>query len=398
MRGRPVAPGVRATLIAAVVLAACSDDDAGGATSIPVSTPAPVSTTQPESAVPWQELVAEFAADSAGIPGLAMAVITPDLDLAVAAGSGDPESGEPLAPDQPFRIASNTKTFTAAATLRLVEDGVIGLADPIGGRVDPDLVARLDGDGYDTASITVEQLLLHTSGIYDYASDVDYQTEVLGELSQHWERFDQVRFATDQGDPLAAPGAQYAYSDTGYVLLGDVIERATGDSLAVAYRELLHFDQLGLDQTWLESVEPVPAGIADRAHQFYEDLDTYDADPSFDLYGGGGLVSTVRDLATFYRALFTGGVFTDPATLTVMTTVPPVSSDAGAGMGLFNFEEEVELGMCWSHSGFWGSAVITCPERDFTFAVSILQATADPPFEGDALLRRAIELALPADG
>ena len=196
---------------------------------------------------------------------------------------------------------------------------------------------------------------------------------------------------------LGAPGAQYAYSDTGYVLLGDLIERATSKSLAAAYRDLLHFDQLGLDQTWLESVEPEPAGTADRAHQFYEDLDTYDADPSFDLYGGGGLVSTVRDLATFYRALLTGGVFADPATLTVMTTVPAVSSDAGAGMGLFSFDG-AELGMCWSHSGFWGSAVITCPERDFTFAVSIFQASPDPPFEGDALLRRAAELAFPGDG
>lgn len=390
-------PGVVAVLALAVVLAACSDDDASGPTSIPESTSAPVPTTQPENARPWQELVAEFAADSPGVPGVAMAVITPDLDLAVAAGSGDPESVEPLTADQPFRIASNTKTFTAAATLRLVEDGVIALADPIAARVDPALVERLDGDGYDTAAITVEQLLLHTSGIYDFASDVDYQTAVLGELSQHWERFDQVRFATDRGDPLGAPGVQYSYSDTGYVLLGDLIERATDQSLAVAYRELLHFDQLGLDQTWLESLEPEPAGIADRAHQFYEDLDTYDADPSFDLYGGGGLVSTVGDLATFYRALLTGGVFADPATLTVMTTVPPVSSDAGAGMGLFTFEE-ADLGLCWSHSGYWGSGVIMCPERDFTFAISVFQASPDPPFEGDELLRRAAGLAFPGDG
>ncbi|HEX4983622.1 MAG TPA: serine hydrolase domain-containing protein, partial [Ilumatobacteraceae bacterium] len=222
MRGRTVTPGVRAmriVLIAAVVLAACSDDDAGGSTSAPASASAPAATTPPETLRPWQALVDEFAANSAGIPGLAMAVITPELDLAVAAGSGDPESEEPLTPDRPFRIASNTKTFTAAATLRLVEDGVITLADPIAGRVDPALIELLDGDGYDTAAITVEHLLQHTSGIYDYAADVDYQTVVLGELSQHWKRFDQVGFATDNGDPLGAPGAQYAYSDTGYILL-----------------------------------------------------------------------------------------------------------------------------------------------------------------------------------
>ncbi len=348
--------------------------------------------------MPWQELVDEFAADSPGVPGLALAVIGPDLDVAVAAGLGDPESNRPLTPDQPFRIASNTKTFTAAATLRLVEDGTIALDDSIAERVDPALIELLDGDGYDTAAITVEQLLLHTSGIYDFASDVDYQTVVLGELSQHWQRFDQIRFATERGDPVGEPGAQYAHSDTGYVLLGDLIERATGESLAVAYRELLHFDQLGLEETWLEDLEPAPAGIPDRAHQFYEDLDTYDADPSFDLYGGGGLVSTVGDLATFYRALFTGGVFSDPATLTVMTTVPPVNADAGAGMGLFRFEEMAGLGLCWSHSGFWGSVVVTCPEPDFTFALSAFQASPDPPLEGDELLRRAADMALDGDG
>jgi D-alanyl-D-alanine carboxypeptidase len=386
-----------AALAVAVVLAACDDDGAGGPTSMPSSTSPPVDTASAEVVAAWQQLVDEFAAESPELPGLAMAVITPDLDLAVATGSGDPESPDALSPDQPFRIASNTKTFTAAATLRLVEDGVIALDDSIAERVDPALIERLDGDGYDTAAITVEQLLLHTSGIYDYASDVAYQTEVLDDLSQHWERFDQVRFATDHGDPLGQPGTRYAYSDTGYVLLGDLIERATGKSLAVAFRELLHFDQLGLDQTWLESLEPEPAGIADRAHQFYEDTDTYDADPSFDLYGGGGLVSTVGDLATFYRALLTGAVFADPATVTVMTTVPAISSEAGAGMGLFSFEV-AELGVCWSHSGYWGSGVITCPEHDFTFAVSVFQAARDPLFGGDELLRRAAELALPGDG
>lgn len=395
MRRRSSALGGLAGLAAVVVLAACSEDGERSATPStapvgPVSTA--VATAANASDRSWQKLVDEFAAESPGVPGVALAVVAPGIDVAVAAGTGAPEPERPLTPDQPFRVASNTKTFTAAATLRLVEQGAIGLDDPIAGLIDSALAGLLDGDGYDTGAITVRQLLLHTSGIYDYASDVDYQTVVLGDITQRWERIDQVRFAVDRGDPLGEPGGQFASSDTGYVLLGDLIERATGDSLAAAYRELLRFDDLGLDETWLETAEPVPDGVADRAHQYYEDLDTYDADPSFDLYGGGGLVSTVDDLAAFYRALLSGEVFQDPATLEAMTTVPQAGAEAGAAMGLFRFDDP-ELGPCWSHSGFWGSVVISCPEHDVTMALSVFQASPDPPFEGDALLRRVVELA-----
>jgi D-alanyl-D-alanine carboxypeptidase len=377
-----------AGLIAASLLFGCTDDDGDRSSA---SSP-PASRTSPPRTDDWQQLVDEFAADSPGVPGVALAVLAPsaDIDVTVAAGSAGPD--EPLTPNRPFRIASNTKTFTAAATLRLVESDVIGLDDPIAGRIDPELVDLLAGDGYDTDAITVRQLLQHTSGIYDYASDVDYQTVVLGgKGEQHWERVDQVRFAVERGEPIGPPGQQYAYSDTGYILLGDLLERATGRTLGGAYRELLDFDHLGLDHTWLETVERTPPGTADRAHQYYEELDTYAADPSFDLYGGGGLVSTVDDLAAFYRAVFAGGVFADSDTVEVMTTVPPVNTKAGAAMGLFRLED-LELGECWTHSGFWGTVVISCPERDVTVALSVFQASPDPPFEGDKLIRRVAEL------
>jgi CubicO group peptidase (beta-lactamase class C family) len=92
----------------------------------------------------------------------------------------------------------------------------------------------------------------------------------------------------------------YAYSDTGYLLLGEIIERAAGAPLAEAYRTLLDFEGLHLDATYLESLEPAPPGIAARAHQYVGEFDGFDLDPSFDGYGPAGLVSTVDDLSTFY--------------------------------------------------------------------------------------------------
>ena len=169
--------------------------------------------------------------------------------------------------------------------------------------------------------------------------------------------------------PRRDPGEVFAYSDTGYILLGEMIERATGTSLADAYRTLLDFDGLGLEATYLESVEPVPPGSAARAHQYFDELDTFDFDPSFDLYGGGGLVSTVDDLSVFYRALVRGEVFTDPDTLDMMLDMPASNAGPQAGMGIFRLY--VEGNECWSHAGFWGTFVLTCPDLDVTIAASL---------------------------
>ena len=119
------------------------------------------------------------------------------------------------------------------------------------------------------------------------------------------------------------------------------------------------------------------------------------ADPSFDLFGGGGLVSTVGDLARFQRALLAGEVFAEPATLDAMLEVPVTNEADGAAAGLF-LTVDPELGRCWSHAGFWGSFAITCPEADVTIGLSVFQASPNPPFDGAGLLADVV--ALVGDG
>src|SRR5207249_2644707 len=106
-----------------------------------------------------------------------------------------------------------------------------------------------------------------TSGIYDYAEDPGYQTFVVSHPRHRWTRAEQLRFAMTHGKPLFKPGTSFHYSDTGYVLLGEIIERQTQQSLAAAYRSLLGFDRLGLHETYLETLEPTPAKAMPRAHQ-----------------------------------------------------------------------------------------------------------------------------------
>jgi D-alanyl-D-alanine carboxypeptidase len=313
-----------------------------------------------------------FARAHPAFPGVAVAVDAPGLAWKGAAGAAELASRSPLAPDATFRIASVTKTFTAAAVLRLMEDGKLGLDDPIAKHLSAATIALVRRGGYDIGALRVRHLLQHTSGLYDYADDPAFQASVVRRPRHRWTRAEQVAFAMTHGKPLAAPGAKFHYSDTGYILLGEMLERESGGSLAAAYRTLLGFERLGLRQTSLETAQPTAARLRARAHQYLGTIDTTHFDPSFDLYGGGGLISTVADLARFYHALFAGHVFKHPATLKTMLGNPRPADLTELGMGIF--AESVGRQTCWHHDGFWGTSVLECPSRNVTIAVTVNQA------------------------
>lgn len=291
------------------------------------------------------------------------------LSWSGAAGVADKATGAKLRPEQPVRIASNTKTYVAAAILRLVEEGKVGIDVPIATYLPTEYLDALRGGGYDPAAITVRQLLHHTSGLFDYAMEPSFTTTALADMTRRWTRMDQVRWAMDKGKPYGAPGMVHHYSDTGYILLGEILERVTGQGLAPALRQLLGLDQLGLTSTWLETLEPPPAGVADRAHQYVEDIDIYAADPSLDLYGGGGLVATPRDMAAFTRALLTGKVYRDSKTLELMLSSPDVTTQRDYRMGIYAMSLAGDQG--FGHSGFWSTFAFHIPASDVTIASSI---------------------------
>ena len=314
----------------------------------------------------------DFARSHPSFPGVTVAVRAPGFSWSGAAGVADRSSRKPLTPAAPFRIASVTKTFTAAAILRLVEDGKLGLNDPIARHLSATTTALLRRGGYEVDAIRVRHLLQHTSGLYDYAEDQAYQGFVVSHPQHRWTRLEQLRFAVAHGKPLSPPGTGFHYSDTGYILLGEILERQTGHSLAAAYRTLLGFDRLGLRRTYLETLEPTPAQAGARAHQYLGTTDTTGFDPSFDLYGGGGLVSTVDDLANFYRSLLGGKVYKRDATLQTMLGRPRATRLDNLGMGIF--AASIGRETCWHHDGFWGTAVLHCPGPDVTIAIAVNQA------------------------
>lgn len=352
------------------------------------TTTAAVSTTAAPAGPTADDLTAWLADDLTvltGSPGELMSFLAPGADVSAAVGA-DPD-GTLYAPGDEFRIASVTKTFTAAAIMRLVETGRLTLDTTLAeAPITPELVDLLRGDGYDVDAMTIAQVLGHTSGLFDYAfgPDSPYVSDVLADPSHVWTREEQVRYAMDHGDPMGAPGEVFAYSDTGYVLLGDIIEHVTGTDLGTAYADLLDFAGLGLDHTYLELPGTTPR--SHRVHQMFGDVDVSIFDPSIDLYGGGGLVSTTHDLAVFFEALGSGRVFDDPATFAAML-VPGPEPTYGLGLMLAT----VAGATCAYHDGFWGVEAATCPALGITFARSYQQSSPPADWSPGIVQRRLFE-------
>jgi D-alanyl-D-alanine carboxypeptidase len=272
-----------------------------------------------------------------------------------------------------FRVASVTKTFVAAAILRLVERDRLGLDDVLATVLPAATLSLLETGGYTPREITIRHLLTHTSGLWDYAASEAYQQAIASAPEHHWTRHEQLAFAMTHGTPLGRPGAAFAYSDTGYLLLAAVLEQITGLSWAAAVRELVDFAAVGLASTWVERLEPEPSTAPPRAPQTYGGVSLESIDPSVDLWGGGGLVSTTQDLARFYERLFSDGVFADPRTLQTMVTVPVPNQESGYAMGVI--VANVDGHACYLHDGFWGVRALTCPSLGVTAVALAMEGT-----------------------
>ncbi|MEP6759570.1 MAG: serine hydrolase domain-containing protein [Actinomycetota bacterium] len=338
------------------------------------------------------------------MPARLLCVLTPDVDMEVAAGVADLATDTRIAPGARFRIASVTKPFVAAATLRLVEDGHLSLDDTVSTLLAGHYDELLRDGGYDTGAMTLRHLLTHTSGIYDFAADAydpsilgGFTAEVARDPGRRWTRFEQVAFAMAHGKPYGAPGTVFGYSDTGACLVGEIIERTTGQVMGGAIRELVGYDRLGLTHTWQETIEPEPADLAPLSHQYEGPLDVADMDASVDLYGGGGLMSTCADLARFFRGLFQGGVFRDPATLGTMTTtlegIPQAEGtpldDDPAKAGMYLFRARIGGETWWGHGGYWGTTAFTCPARDVTIVAGHQRSDMPEEFDRKQILAAA---------
>lgn len=306
-------------------------------------------------------------------PGFAISIQQENEALRSASSGVANPDGAPFDANTRVRIASITKTFVAATALRLWEDGLLYLEAPIAPLIDPAINEKLALEGYDTDAITVRQLMTHTSGMAEHTTD-EYINAIIEAPLRHWSRMDQIDALIEYTEPLGAPLEKFAYSDTGYILLGDIIERITGKSLDAAVREELYFEDIGLSGVWWDGLESTPQRESARAHQYVDGMDTYEWNGTLDAYGGGGVVASTTEMAAFFSALFEGKTFKSPDTLEAMIASPGNPFAEHYRFGLF--PRSVDGIEVYGHSGYWGTVAFYAPELKTAIAgASLDQST-----------------------
>ena len=291
-----------------------------------------------------------------------------------AAGISNKATNAPLLIDQPFLIASNTKTYVAAAIIRLAEQGKLDVDASVSQFLSDSTKALMSMHAYDLEGLKVKHLLSHTSGINDYVDASYFEKQLQENPNYKWTREEQIELAIGQMDKVDEPGGQYKYSDTNYLLLSEIIEQQSGMVFYEAINKLLGFKENGLENTWFEGLEAAPGDLPALAHQYIESwgLDAYDLNKSFDLYGGGGLAATVEDLAVFTYKLFNNQLFDQPESSNLLLSKVKTDKEANDDYRFGIFVSEIKGEICYMHGGFWGTMVFYFPERDLCLSVAVL--------------------------
>jgi D-alanyl-D-alanine carboxypeptidase len=327
----------------------------------------------------------------AGAPGVVGLVRTGERTWQGASGLGDLHANRPARAGDRFRVGSVTKSFVATLVLQLVGEGRLGLDDNLE-RWLPGLVPGGD-------RITVRQLLHHTSGLYNYTDD-------LPERPRRFRPGELVAIATGR-KPLFAPGTQFSYSNTNYILAGMLVERVTGQRLAAQLQHRI-LQPLGLDDTELPATERTLAGPHARGYAPPDDewqvsdgparlVDATEMDPSW-AWAAGAMVSSTADLARFYQALLGGQLLTPELLKQMRTTVDASQARHGTryGLGLEVLRPGcgVEL---WGHGGpleGYQTTAFSTPDANRQLIIAInLQPEPEPGAAAAAvenILRREI--------
>lgn len=321
---RPALTAMTATavLLPALLLAACAgatpEPSAAGATASAhatqttpcVADPEAVATRQPtaqmdgpmipETASLLNRTVAA-ALPQAAAPGAVVAVRTPTGTWIKAYGDADPATGAAMTDDVYQRVGSVTKTFTGTIIMQLAAEGRLTLDDPIDKYV----------DGIPNGSkVTIRELANMTSGLASYTLDEHWQKVFFDDPHAVWTPDQLVDIARNL-DPLFSPGEKFDYSNTNTILLGQVIEKVTGESYADALRTRI-FEPLRLDGTSFPGLsaafpDPHAQGFTLQANDATPDhpVNATDWNPSWG-WSAGEIISDARDLLVYGRALGTG--------------------------------------------------------------------------------------------
>lgn len=274
----------------------------------------------PRLAQALQDTLAKYVASIPNIKGASVSVQLPGRDVWTGT-AGVSHAGVSIEPNMLFGIASNTKLFVAVAILKLAESGTLSLDDPIGKWIAP--YPNIDG------SITVRQLLQHTSGISDPLFIAPWVDTIRNNSTRVFTPEEVMQWV---GAPLFAPGKGWGYSNMNYVIAGLIAEQSSGKHISTLIREHI-LSPLELDETFFDVKEIAPGPIA---HRWFNGVDLHDSSRvGLNTAGAsaGAMFSTSRDMVRWYSALL-GGELLDSASFRELTTFVATPGPYTYGLGI----------------------------------------------------------------
>jgi len=262
-----------------------------------------------------------------GVPGAVLGIATPAGTWFSASGVADLDTQEPMSARHQIRLASITKPFTAVLVWSLIEQGTLSLDDWVNDRLKPGLVPKGD-------VITIGMLLNHTSGLYDHEDSPEFSGKLV-DPSHVWSHREILRITrSHENERKFDPGKGYKYCNTGYYILGMIVEAATGKKVESLLKRRF-FDPLGMTRTSVSR----SGALSDPQTPGYCYFDGYE-DPvnllkwnfSWDWTAGSG-VSTAFDMITWAEALSRGMVLKPETRERMWTVTAPSKMSYGFHVG-----------------------------------------------------------------
>ena len=306
----------------------------------PAPLPEPVSVTALEE-VPTVGAIDDvdaFMDDFIGdAPGGAAGLIVRDGQATTTAAGTVDATGAPMDPGAAFRVGSISKTFVAAMIMQLVDEGLIDL-DSVLATYLPETTLGAD--------VTVRQLLSHRSGVPSYTDQDQLWTDILEDHERTLTVDEILAYVADV--PAGEPGEEFSYSNTNYILLGQLLEAVGNQDLNMALRTRI-VEPLGLTTTVFDT----PSIEAPETLAGGWDGETFEGDPeaafesiASSAWAAGSLISTTADLSAFMSALLEGRVVSDEALVQMLDTGPE-----GYGLGIGTMPPGADPDAFYGHPG-----------------------------------------------
>ncbi len=290
-----------------------------------------------------------------GIPGVSLLIWNEEGFYIGSAGRSDVKKDILMQPCHIAKVASITKIMLGTAILKLQEEGVLSLNDPISKYIPQATLNKIkNGD----KGLTVSNLMNHTSGIYDVIDDDGFYLQVLNDPAKHWTSDELLEYVYNKDAAFTFnPEDTAGYSNTNYLLLGMIVDAATGVNHADILRNKI-FEPLGMQDTYYYWYDQLPEGkIAQGYFDLYnngniENLTNWNTGSG---NGYTGVYSTVWDMYLFAKALYVDKTILTQASLDEMLVFHP-TVETRKHLGVACFKDFIDIGnpdtdFAWGHRG-----------------------------------------------